>query len=61
MEVHGYARTALGRTCFAFGIGGCRMLVTGVGEGAVGDFRVDGDDTRDAGYERDAFDAEYAR
>jgi hypothetical protein len=60
MEVHGYARTALGRTRFAFVIGGCRMLVTGVGEGAVGDLRVDRDDTRDAGYERHAVDAEYA-
>jgi hypothetical protein len=60
MEVHGYARTTLGRMRFAFGTDGCRVLITGVGEGAIGDLRVDGDDARHAGYERHAVDAEYA-
>jgi hypothetical protein len=36
------------------------MFITRVGEGAVGDLRVDGDDTRNAGYERNAVYAEYA-
>jgi hypothetical protein len=60
MEVHVYARTTLGRMRSAFGAGGGGMFVTGVGEGAVGDLRLGGDDTWDAGYERHAVDAEYA-
>jgi hypothetical protein len=60
MEVHGYARTTLGRALSAVDVGGGRLLVTRVGEGAVGDLWVAGDDAWDARYERHAGNAEYA-
>jgi hypothetical protein len=61
MEVHGYARTTLGRARCGSDVDGGWLLVTPVGESAVGHLRFGGDDAWDARYERHAIDAEYAR
>jgi hypothetical protein len=61
MEVHGYARTTLGRARCGSDVDGGRLLVTPVSESAVGNLRFGGDDAWDARYEWQAIHAEHAR